>query len=251
MYKQRISSALSSIKIRQVPSPMIIGERLNTQGSRKAKRLVMENDYEGLLDLAREQVEDGAHCLDVCVATTERDDEKEFMCNLVKHLCFTVDAPLVIDSTDPKVIEASLEQIPALPMINSINLEGDGSRFREIAPLMAKYGAPAIAMCIGPNGMAKTPEEKLQVARMMIQEGEKYKLEKHQFIFDVLTFTLATGENEFRKAGKNTLDGIRMVHENIPESYTVLGLSNISFGLEKQARMVINSVFLHHAVQSL
>ena len=250
MYKQRISSALSSIKIRQVPSPMIIGERLNTQGSRKAKRLVMENDYEGLLDLAREQVEDGAHCLDVCVATTERDDEKEFMCNLVKHLCFTVDAPLVIDSTDPKVIEASLEQIPALPMINSINLEGDGSRFREIAPLMAKYGAPAIAMCIGPNGMAKTPEEKLQVARMMIQEGEKYKLEKHQFIFDVLTFTLATGENEFRKAGKNTLDGIRMVHENIPESYTVLGLSNISFGLEKQARMVINSVFLHHAVKA-
>ena len=229
---------------------MIIGERLNTQGSRKAKRLVMENDYEGLLDLAREQVEDGAHCLDVCVATTERDDEKEFMCNLVKHLCFTVDAPLVIDSTDPKVIEASLEQIPALPMINSINLEGDGSRFREIAPLMAKYGAPAIAMCIGPNGMAKTPEEKLQVARMMIQEGEKYKLEKHQFIFDVLTFTLATGENEFRKAGKNTLDGIRMVHENIPESYTVLGLSNISFGLEKQARMVINSVFLHHAVKA-
>ena len=183
-----------------------------------------------MLGLGREQVDDGAHCLDVCVATTERDNEKEFMCNLVKHLCLTVDAPLVIDSTDPKVIEASLEQIPGLPIINSINLEGDGLRFKQIAPLMAKYGAPAIAMCIGPDGMAKTPEEKLQVARMMIQEGKKYRLEKHQFIFDVLT-------------------GIRMVHESMPESYTVLGLSNISFGLEKQARIVINSVFLYHAVK--
>ena len=249
MNKQRISSALGSIKIRQIPSPLIIGERLNTQGSRMAKRLVMEDDYEGLLGLGREQVDDGAHCLDVCVATTERDNEKEFMCNLVKHLCLTVDAPLVIDSTDPKVIEASLEQIPGLPIINSINLEGDGLRFKQIAPLMAKYGAPAIAMCIGPDGMAKTPEEKLQVARMMIQEGKKYGLEKHQFIFDVLTFTLATGEKEFREAGKNTLDGIRMVHESMPESYTVLGLSNISFGLEKQARIVINSVFLYHAVK--
>ncbi len=250
MNEQRISSALSSIKIRQVPAPLIIGERLNTQGSRIAKRLVMENDYEGLLSLAREQVDNGAHCLDVCVATTERDDEKEFMCNLVKHLCLTVDAPLVIDSTDPEVIEASLEQIPALPIINSINLEGDGSRFRQIAPLMAKYGAPAIAMCIGPDGMAKTPKEKLQVAQMMVKEGEKYGLGKQQFVFDVLTFTLATGEEEFRSAGKNTLDGIRMVHENMPESYTVLGLSNISFGLEKQARIVINSVFLHHAVKA-
>ena len=249
MNKQRISSALGSIKIRQIPSPLIIGERLNTQGSRMAKRLVMEDDYEGLLGLGREQVDDGAHCLDVCVATTERDNEKEFMCNLVKHLCLTVDAPLVIDSTDPKVIEASLEQIPGLPIINSINLEGDGLRFKQIAPLMAKYGAPAIAMCIGPDGMAKTPEEKLQVARMMIQKGKKYGLEKHQFIFDVLTFTLATGEKEFREAGKNTLDGIRMVHESMPESYTVLGLSNISFGLEKQARIVsFSSVFLYHAV---
>ena len=250
MNEQRISSALGSIKIRQVPAPLIIGERLNTQGSRIAKRLVMENDYEGLLSLAREQVDNGAHCLDVCVATTERDDEKEFMRNLVKHLCLTVDAPLVIDSTDPEVIEASLEQIPALPLINSINLEGDGSRFRQIAPLMAKYGAPAIAMCIGPDGMAKTPKEKLQVAQMMVKEGEKYGLGKQQFVFDVLTFTLATGEEEFRNAGKNTLDGIRMVHENMPESYTVLGLSNISFGLEKQARIVINSVFLHHAVKA-
>ncbi|MDI1495739.1 MAG: methionine synthase [Cenarchaeum symbiont of Oopsacas minuta] len=249
MNEQRISSALGSTKLRQIPAPLIIGERLNTQGSKMAKRLVMQNDYEGLINLAREQVDDGAHCLDVCVATTEMDNEKEFMCNLIKHLCLAVDAPLVIDSTDPNVIKATLEQIPALPLINSINLEGDGSRFEQIAPLMAKYGSPAIAMCIGASGMAKTPKEKLDVAQTMIQKGEKYGLKKQQFVFDVLTFTLATGEEEFRDAGKNTLEGIRLVHENIPESYTVLGLSNISFGLEKQVRMVINSVFLYHAVK--
>ena len=246
----RVSSALKAVDLKQVPAPLIIGERINTQGSRKAKKLVLADDYEGLVDLGRIQVEDGAHCLDVCVATTERADEKEFMLNLVKRLSLEIDAPLVIDSTDPEVIESSVTQIPGRPIINSINLEGDGSRFEKLAPIMAKYGLPAIALCIGPEGMAKTPQQKVDTAELLYETGKKYGLKIEQFIFDVLTFTLATGEDEFLDAGKNTLEGIKLVKEKFPDSFTTLGLSNISFGLAPYARKILNSVFLYHAVQS-
>src|ERR671938_1193272 len=212
----RVSSALKAVELRQEPPPLIIGERLNTQGSRKAKEMVLNSDFDGLIDLARSQVEDGAHCLDVCVATTERSDELEFMTKLVKRLSLEVDAPLVIDSTDPKVIESAVRQIPGRPIINSINLEGDGNRFHTLAPLMVKYGVPAIAMCIGPRGMAKTPDEKLETAQLLYDTGKKYGLQPWQFIFDVLTFTLATGEAEFLNSAKATLEGIRLVKENIP-----------------------------------
>ena len=250
MVKQRVSSALKSVDLKQEVGPLLIGERINTQGSKKAKQLVMNDDFDGLIELARNQVDDGAHCLDVCVATTERSDEKEFMLKLAKHLSLEIDAPLVIDSTDPSVIEKTIEQIPGKPIINSINLEGDGSRFRALAPIMAKYGIPAIALCIGPNGMAKTPQEKVETAELLYKSGKKYGLKIEQFIFDVLTFTLATGEEEFLNAGKNTLDGIRLVKERFPNSFTTLGLSNISFGLTPQTRRVLNSVFLYHAVKS-
>ncbi len=246
----RVSSALKAVDLRQQPPPMIIGERVNTQGSRKAKQLVLNDDYDGLVDLARSQVEEGSHCLDVCVATTERADEKEFMLKLVKKISLEVEAPLVIDSTDPDVISSVLEQIPGKPIINSINLEGDGTRFQKLAPLMAKYGVPAIALCIGPKGMAKTPQEKLQTAELLLETGKQYGLKPEQFIFDVLTFTLATGESEFLEAGKNTLDGIKLVKEKFPQSFTVLGLSNISFGLTPYARKIVNSVFLYHAVKA-
>jgi len=246
----RVSSALKTVDLKQVPPPLIIGERINTQGSRKAKQLVLSDDYDGLIDLARTQVEDGAHCLDVCVATTERSDEKQFMLNLVKRLSLEIDAPLVIDSTDPDVIKSAVTQIPGRPIINSINLEGDGSRFEKLAPLMSKYGLPAIALCIGPKGMAKTPQEKVETAELLYETGKKYGLKEEQFIFDVLTFTLATGEDEFLDAGKNTLKGIKLVKERFPNSFTTLGLSNISFGLAPYARKIINSVFLYHAVKS-
>ena len=246
----RVSSALKAVDLKQVPAPLIIGERINTQGSRKAKKLVLADDYDGLVTLGRTQVEDGAHCLDVCVATTERADEKEFMLNLVKRLSLEIDAPLVIDSTDPEVIEASVTQIPGRPIINSINLEGDGSRFEKLAPIMSKYGLPAIALCIGPEGMAKTPQQKVDTAELLYETGKKYGLKIEQFIFDVLTFTLATGEDEFLNAGKNTLEGIRLVKEKFPNCYTTLGLSNISFGLAPYARKVLNSAFLYHAVKT-
>ena len=164
----RVSSALKAVDLKQIPAPMIIGERINTQGSRKAKQLVLNDDYDGLVDLARTQVDDGAHCLDVCVATTERSDEHDFMLNLVKKISLEIDAPLVIDSTDPDVINAAVTQIPGRPIINSINLEGDGSRFEKLAPIMAKYGLPAIALCIGPKGMAKTLPRKIRNCRITL-----------------------------------------------------------------------------------
>ena len=246
----RISSALKALDIKQEPPPLIIGERLNTQGSKKAKAMVLMNDFDGLVNLARAQVEDGAHCLDVCVATTERSDEIEFMRTLVKRLSLEIEAPLVIDSTDPKVIEMALKQIPARPIINSINLEGDGNRFHSLAPLMVNYGVPAIAMCIGPKGMAKTPEEKLETAKLLFEAGKNYGLQPWQFIFDVLTFTLATGEPEFLQSAKDTLKGIQLVKENLPGCFTTLGLSNVSFGLPLQARRIVNSVYLHHAIKA-
>lgn len=246
----RISSALRAVNLRQEPPPLIIGERLNTQGSRKAKEMVLKDDFDGLVRLAATQVEDGAHCLDVCVATTERSDELEFMSKLVKRVSNEIDAPLVIDSTDPLVIESVLKLIPGKPIINSINLEGDGSRFHHLAPLMYKYGVPAIAMCIGPNGMAKTAEEKLKTAQLLLQTGERYNLKPWQFIFDVLTFTLATGETEFQDSAKATINGIRLVKETLTDSFTVLGLSNVSFGLPVLARRIVNSVFLYYAIKA-
>ncbi|HYL67257.1 MAG TPA: dihydropteroate synthase [Nitrosopumilaceae archaeon] len=245
----RVSSALKAIELKQIPPPLIIGERLNTQGSKKAKEAVLNGNFDELLNLAKAQVEEGAHCLDVCVATTERSDELEFMKKLVKQLSLEIDAPLVIDSTEPKVIATALEQIPGKPIINSINLEGDGSRFHSLAPMMAKYGVPAIAMCIGPKGMAKSPQEKLETAELLYEAGKKYGLQEDQFIFDALTFTLATGEAEFQDAGKNTLEGIALIKKRFPNSYTTLGLSNLSFGLAPNARKVLNAVFLYHAVK--
>lgn len=246
----RVSSALKAVDLKQVPPPLIIGERLNAQGSKKAKEFVLNDNFEELVRLAREQVDDGAHCLDVCVATTERPDELEFMKKLVKLLSLEIEAPLVIDSTEPKVITRALEQIPGKPIINSINLEGDGNRFHSLAPVMAKYGVPAIAMCIGPRGMAKTPKEKLDTAELLFETGKKYGLSEEQFIFDVLTFTLATGETEFLDAGKNTLEGISLVKKRFPKSFTTLGLSNVSFGLAPRARKILNAVFLYHAVRA-
>jgi 5-methyltetrahydrofolate--homocysteine methyltransferase len=247
----RVSSALKAIDLRQEPRPLIIGERLNTQGSKKAKELVLTNNFDGMTDLARNQVEDGAHCLDVCVATTERSDELDFMVKLVKRLSLEIEAPLVIDSTDPKVIESAVRQIPGRPIINSINLEGGGDKFHQLAPLMVKYGVPAIALCIGPKGMAKTAQEKLEVAELIYEIGTKqYGLKPWQFIFDVLTFTIVTGDPELIDAAKNTLEGIRLVKKRFPDCFTTLGLSNVSFGVSSNARKIINSVFLYHALQA-
>ena len=246
----KVSSALTSIDLFQEPRPLIIGERLNSQGSKKAKKMVLEDDFDGLIDIARAQVEDGAHCIDVCVATTERSDELGFMQKLVKRLSLEIESPLVIDSTDTKVVYAALKQIPGIPIINSINLEGDGSRFYDIVPIMRKFGAPAVSMCIGPKGMAKTSDDKLQVAKLLYDKAADHKLKPWQLIFDVLTFTLATGEAEYADSAVNTLNGIKLVKESYPKALTTLGLSNVSFGLPVLARKFLNSIFLYHALKN-
>ena len=246
-----VSSGMTATQLRQEPAPMVIGERLNTQGSRRVKQLVLEDRLEELVPIARGQVEGGAHTLDVCLALTERTDELEQMRRLVKKLALSVEAPLCIDSTEPPVIEAALKAYPGCPIVNSINLENGRERVDAVMPLVMRYGAAVIALTIDEQGMAKTAERKLVVARRIhdIVTGE-YGLAPELLIFDALTFTLATGDAEFLASGVETIEGIRRIKAELPGVLTSLGVSNVSFGLGKEARAVLNSVFLYHCVQA-
>jgi 5-methyltetrahydrofolate--homocysteine methyltransferase len=247
----RVSSAMRAITLHQDPPPLLVGERVNAQGSRKVKRLLLADDYEGILEVAREQVDSGAHVLDVCVALTERGDEAEQMSKVVKLLSMSVETPLVIDSTEANVIEAALEHIPGRGIVNSINMENGRKRIDSVVPLVKKHGAAVIALTIDEIGMAKTRERKLEVAKMIydIVVGE-YGLAPEDLIYDALTFTLATGDAEWIDSGKETVEGIRLIKRELPGVSTILGVSNVSFGLTPDARSVLNSVFLHHCVQA-
>ncbi len=245
----RVSSAMRAITLHQDPPPLLVGERVNSQGSRKVKRLLLADDYEGILDVAREQVDSGAHVLDVCVALTERGDEAEQMSKVVKLLSMSVETPLVIDSTEADVIEAALEHIPGRGIVNSINMENGRKRIDSVVPLVKKHGAAVIALTIDEVGMAKTRERKLEVAKKIydIVVGE-YGLAAEDIIYDALTFTLATGDAEWIDSGHETIEGIRLIKRELPGVSTILGVSNVSFGLTPEARGVLNSVFLHHCV---
>jgi 5-methyltetrahydrofolate--homocysteine methyltransferase len=247
----RVSSAMRAITLHQDPPPLLVGERVNAQGSRKVKRLLLADDYEGILEVAREQVDSGAHVLDVCVALTERGDEAEQMSKIVKLLSMSVETPLVIDSTEANVIEAALEHIPGRGIVNSINMENGRKRIDAVVPLVKKHGAAVIALTIDEIGMAKTRERKLEVAKKIydIVVGE-YGLAPEDLIYDALTFTLATGDAEWIESGKETVEGIRLIKRELPGVSTILGVSNVSFGLTPEARSVLNSVFLHHCVQA-
>ncbi len=247
----RVSSAMRAITLHQDPPPLLVGERVNSQGSRKVKRLLLADDYEGILEVAREQVDSGAHVLDVCVALTERGDEAEQMSKVVKLLSMSVETPLVIDSTEANVIEAALEHIPGRGIVNSINMENGRVRIDAVVPLVKKHGAAVIALTIDEIGMAKTRERKLEVAKKIydIVVGE-YGLSPEDLIYDALTFTLATGDEEWINSGKETVEGIRLIKRELPGVSTILGVSNVSFGLTPETRSVLNSVFLHHCVQA-
>ncbi len=247
----RASSAMRATDFDQNPKPLLIGERVNAQGSRKVKRLLLAEDYEGISDVAREQVESGAHLLDVCVAVTERGDEAEQMAKVVKLLSMTVDTPIMIDSTEAPVIERALEAIPGRAVINSINMENGRERIDRVVPLAKKHGAALVALTIDPIGMAKTRERKLEVAKKIyeIVVGE-YGLKPEDLIYDDLTFTLATGDAEWIDSAVETIEGIRLIKRELPGVYTSLGVSNVSFGLAPEARSVLNSVFLHHCVEA-
>jgi len=247
----RVSSAMRAITLHQDPPPLLVGERVNSQGSRKVKRLLLADDYEGILEVARDQVDSGAHVLDVCVALTERADEAEQMAQVVKLLSMSVETPLMIDSTEAQVIERALEHVPGRAIINSINMENGRQRIDSVVPLARKHGAALVALTIDEVGMAKTRERKLEVARRIfdIVVGE-YGLPPEALIYDALTFTLATGDAEWLESAKETVEGIRLIKRELPGVSTILGVSNVSFGLTPEARAVLNSVFLHHCVQA-
>jgi 5-methyltetrahydrofolate--homocysteine methyltransferase len=245
-----LSSAMKAVPLDLEPRPLVVGERVNTQGSRKVKELLLADDYEGVLRIAREQVEAGAHVLDVCVALNERDDEAAQMRTLARLLAQRVDAPLMIDSTEADVVEAALRVYPGRCIVNSVNLEAHGERVKRILPLVRRYGAAVVAMTIDEKGMAQTAERKAEIARRTVAVAREYGLEPSCLVFDPLTFTLATGADEHRKSAVETLEGIRRIKAESPGVFTCLGVSNVSFGLAKPAREVVNSVFLFHAVKA-
>ncbi len=246
-----VSSAMRATALRQEPAPLIVGERVNSQGSRKVKRLLLADDYEGILEVAREQQDSGAHVLDVCVALTERGDEAEQMSKLVKLISMSVETPIMVDSTEAPVIEAALQHIPGRAIINSINMENGRVRIDSVVPIAKRHGAALVALTIDPVGMAKTRERKLEVAKAIyeIVVGE-YGLRAEDLIYDALTFTLATGDVEWIDSAKETIEGIRLIKRELPGVFTILGVSNVSFGLDPAARYVLNSVFLHHCVEA-
>jgi 5-methyltetrahydrofolate--homocysteine methyltransferase len=246
-----VSSMMTSTPLVQEPRPTLIGERVNSQGSRKAKELLLAEDYDGLVQVAEDQVEGGAHVLDVCVALTERQDEDEQMAAVVKRISLTQPAPVQVDSTEPEVIEAALEQIPGRAVVNSINLEAGRAKADVVVPLAKAHGAALIALTIDEVGMAKTAERKVEIAKRIRDIAcEEHGLDPEALIFDALTFTLTTGEAEWKPSAVETIEGIRRIKAEIPGVNTSLGVSNVSFGVSPPARAVLNSVFLHHCVEA-
>ena len=248
---QEVASAMTAISLEQQPRPLIVGERINAQGSRKVKRLLLDDRYDDVVLIAREQVEGGAHVLDVCCALTERPDEDEQMRELVRRLAQSIEAPLAIDSTEPKVLETALQNYPGRAILNSVHLESGRAKLDAVLPLAREHGAAVVALTIDESGMAKTAQRKLEVARRIydIAVGE-YGLPPGALIFDDLTFTLATGEPEFLNSAVETIEGIRLIKRELQGPLTSLGVSNVSFGLRPNARAALNSVFLHHCVEA-
>ncbi len=245
-----ISSAMTYVTLEQEPAPLIVGERINAQGSRKMKQLLLDNDYDGIATMARSQAEKGAHALDVCVALSEREGEKERFLDLMKVLYQRVSAPILIDSTDSEVTNEAIKQYPGRVIVNSVNLENGEKKINEVGEAIRNFGACVIALTIDENGMAKTCEKKVAIAERIARIlQDKYGMNPDRIIFDPLTFTLASGEEEYRSSAMETLAAIRRIKEKLPGSKTILGVSNISFGLKKTARAVLNSVFLYHALQ--
>jgi len=248
---RRVSSMIAATPLVQDPRPTLVGERVNSQGSRKAKELLLADDYDGLVQVAEDQVEGGAHVLDVCVALTERQDEDVQMREVVKRIALTQPAPIQIDSTEPGVIKAALEQIPGRAIVNSINLEAGRDKADVVVPLAKAHGAALIALTIDEVGMAKTADRKVEIAQRIKEiVCDEHGLDPELLIFDCLTFTLTTGDDEWKPSAIETIEGIRRVKAEVPGVKTSLGVSNVSFGVSPGARAVLNSVFLHHCVEA-
>jgi 5-methyltetrahydrofolate--homocysteine methyltransferase len=247
----QLASAMSAISMRQDPPPTLLGERCNAQGSRKFKRLLLEEDYDSILEIAREQVEYGAHALDISCAVTERPDEVELMRNVVKKLEMGVDVPLVIDSTELDVLEIALKTAPGRCLINSTHLESGRAKADKVFALAKEHNAAVIVLTIDEGGMAKTREKKLEVAKRIYDIAvNDHGLKPEDLVYDALTFTLATGDEEFANSAIETIEGIRLIKQNLPGVMASLGVSNLSFGLAPHARPTLNSVMLYHCIQA-
>ncbi|NLC28956.1 MAG: dihydropteroate synthase, partial [Chloroflexi bacterium] len=245
-----LASPVQAVQIKQQPAPFIIGERMNAQGSKAFKRLLLAEDFDAIMQVAHDQLDFGAHGLDISVATTERGDEAELMKTIVKRLSLEVPVPLIIDTTEVSVAEAALKTAPGRCLINSTNLESGPEKAGKIFTLARKYSAAVLCLTIDEQGMAKTEERKLAIAKRMHDLAvDEYNLRSQDLVFDPLTFTLATGEEVWRESAVETLKGISAIKRELPGVHTCLGVSNISFGLAQAARKLINSVFLHHAVE--
>ena len=249
-YQPSVSSNFISQSLRVDPAPVLVGERCNANGSKQFRDYLLKDDYEGMLQVAKDQIKEGAHMIDVCVAYVGRDEKKD-MIEFVKRLNTQVVLPIMIDSTEYEVIEAALENYAGRCVINSINLEDGEERTSKVLPLAKKFGAAVICLTIDEEGMAKTAEKKLAIAKRIRDIAVKrFGLRESDLIFDPLTFTLGSGDEEFRKSAIETLEAIKLIKKEIPNSFTILGISNVSFGLNPKARHALNSVFLYYAVQA-
>jgi 5-methyltetrahydrofolate--homocysteine methyltransferase len=250
MWVPSVASLYGQVPLRQDNSFFGIGERCNANGSKKWRELQERGDWDGCVTVARDQVGEGSNALDVCTAFVGRDEMSE-MNEVIRRFTNSVNAPLVIDSTETPVIEAALKLHGGKPIINSINFEDGEQAAADRLILAKKFGAAVIALTIDEEGMAKTAERKLEIASRLVEFAcVKHGLPPCDLLIDPLTFTVATGNEDDRKLAEYTLDGIRMIHERFPDVQIILGLSNVSFGLNPAARAVLNSVFLDHAVRA-
>ena len=246
--KASVSSLYQAVELQQEIPPLIIGERANSNGSKKFRELLLANDYQACLRIAQEQEAKGAQLIDLCTAYAGRDEIQD-MTTMVQLCASSLKAPLMIDSTTPECIEACLKLYPGRATINSVNLEDGGANLRRVCAAAKRYGAAVVALTIDEQGMAMRAEDKLRIARQIHDIAvHECGLRPQDLLFDCLTFTVGSGDASLNDAAIQTLEAIRRVKAELPGCLTVLGLSNISFGLAPAARKVLNSVFLHEAV---
>jgi 5-methyltetrahydrofolate--homocysteine methyltransferase len=234
---------------KQDASFLIVGEKTNANGSKAFREMLAAENWDGLIELARELEGEGSHVLDVCTAYVGRDEERD-MRILLGHYNRHITVPLMIDSTEVNVVEASLKCLAGKPIVNSINFEDGETRTERVLGLCRKYGAAVVALTIDEQGMAKTREQKVQVAERLLQRTRSFGLPDQDVFLDCLTFTLGSGDEEFRLSALETIEAIREVRRRHPLVNSILGVSNVSFGLRPAARQILNSTFLHFALEA-
>jgi 5-methyltetrahydrofolate--homocysteine methyltransferase len=252
-YEPSVSSLYTAVPFAQDASVLVIGERTNANGSKAFREAMIAEDYQKCLDIAKDQTRDGAHLLDLCVDYVGRDGVAD-MTALAGRLATASTLPIMLDSTETAVLQAGLEHLGGRCAINSVNYEdGDGpeSRFAKTMELVAEHGAAVVALTIDEEGQARTAEKKVEIAERLIDDiTGNWDVDESSILIDCLTFTIATGQEESRKDGIETIGAIRELKKRHPDVQTTLGLSNISFGLNPAARQVLNSVFLHECQEA-